>query len=78
LNLIGQSGTTPHEIYEDLQKEEKELLKKHKSDFKTLVKTKGIRLPANVTTDQFEQSLGQYEQYKDLDTRVKCLLHEYY
>lgn len=48
LDLVGQPGTTPHEYFEDMAKEEKELLKEHKSAFKQLIKSNGIRFPSDV------------------------------
>ena len=38
LDLVGQPGTMPIEYFEDLAKEEKEVLKEHKSAFKQLIK----------------------------------------
>lgn len=38
VNLIGQPGTSPHEFFEHFVNEEKEILKKHKPSFKTLIK----------------------------------------
>ena len=37
-NLVGQLGSTPREIFEDVVNEERDLLKVHKSPFKQLVK----------------------------------------
>lgn len=38
LDLVGQTGSTPLEFFEDLVREEKDRLKEHKSGFKQLVK----------------------------------------
>ena len=63
LDLIGQVGSTPHEYYEDMVREEKEQLKLHKSDFKQLLKSNGIRLGSSVTFDRFETTLTAYQWY---------------
>jgi len=78
LDLVGQPGTTPHEYFEDYVKEEKDLLKEHKSAFKQLIKSNGIRFPSDVTFPTFSARLEVFDSFKDLSTRVKILLHEYY
>ena len=49
LDLVGQVGSTPLEFYEDLVRQEKDLLKHHKSGFKQLVKQKSIRMGSDVS-----------------------------
>lgn len=49
LELIGQVGSTPHEFFEDFVRQEKDLLKNHKSTFKQLVKQNSIRMGSDVT-----------------------------
>ena len=39
-NLVGQPGSTPHELFEDTITEEKDLLKIHKPSFKNLIKVR--------------------------------------
>ena len=53
LDLIGQSGTTPCEYFEEHVRKERDQLKLHKSAFKGLVKQHGIRLGSDVTQDNF-------------------------
>jgi len=38
VNLVGQVGSTPHEIFDDLVNEERDLLNFHKAPFKQLIK----------------------------------------
>jgi hypothetical protein len=38
LNLVGQPGSTPHELFVDALVEEGEILKKHKPAFKHMIK----------------------------------------
>lgn len=78
MDLVGQPGTTPHEYFEDFAKEEKDLLKEHKSAFKQLIKSNGIRFPSDVTFPTFNARLEVFDSFKDLSTKVKILLHEYY
>ncbi len=40
LDMLGLPGSTPQEIFQDLIKAEKDVLKKHKSSFKTLIKVR--------------------------------------
>ena len=63
MNLVGQLGSTPHEIWEDLIAEEVDILKIHKPGFKSLIKSNGIRFPNNVTFEAFDQHLSQYPEY---------------
>ena len=51
LGLIGQVGSTPLEYYEDMVKQEKDQLKHHKSNFKTLVKQNSIRMGSDISFD---------------------------
>lgn len=48
-NLVGQTGSTPREIFEDAVNEERDLLNVHKAPFKALIKANGIRFAFNVT-----------------------------
>jgi len=78
LDLVGQPGTTPYEYFEDFAKEEKDVLKEHKSAFKQLIKSNGIRFPSDVSFLAFDGRLEGFDSYKELSSRVKILLHEYY
>jgi regulatory protein YycH of two-component signal transduction system YycFG len=59
-------------------KEEKDVLKEHKSAFKTLIKSNGIRFPSDVPYSAFCARLEVFDSFKNLSMRVKVLLHEYY
>ena len=78
MDLAGQSGTTPHEYFEDMCKEEKENLRVYKSAFKQLIKSNGIRFSSDVPFSSFNGRLEAFDSYKDLNTKTKILLHEYY
>ena len=63
LDLVGQVGSTPLEFFEDFVRQEKDLLKHHKSNFKQLVKHNSIRMGSDVTFAQFETVLQTHEWY---------------
>ena len=58
--------------------EEKENLKEYKRSFKQLIKSNGIRFASDVPFPSFNTRLEAYDSYKDLNTKTKVLLHEYY
>ena len=78
LELLQQPGTTPHEIFEDTLKSEKEMLKCYKTDFKKLVKTNCIKFPSDVPFDVFDLAVSKFEFFEQLNDAAKMLLHEYY
>lgn len=79
LDLSEQHGTTPHDVFEDVIKSEKEILKQYKADFKKLVKTNGIRFAADVPFADFNEAMSKFEFFSKLDDPMaKTLLHEYY
>lgn len=58
LNLVGQHGQTPHEIFEDALSEERDLLSMHKPPFKNLVKVFYLVI-SNFDIDQRDQVCQQ-------------------
>jgi len=77
-NLVGQPGSTAHELFDDLVKEEKEILEKYKPPFKSLIKSKGIKFPHDVEFAVFDTRLSQHAEYGSLGPRARVILHEYY
>lgn len=63
VNLVGQQGSTPHEIFDDLINEERDLLNMHKAPFKQLIKQNGIRFPSNVSFEIFDSDLKRFPEY---------------
>ena len=63
LDLIGQVGSTPLDYFEDFVRQEKDLLKHHKSNFKQLVKHNSIRMGSDVKFGEFEAVLQTHEWY---------------
>lgn len=78
LNLVGQLGSTPHEIFEDAISEERDLLNIHKASFKNLVKTNSIKFSSNIPFEQFDAELKKYPEYGELSDKARHLMHEYY
>jgi pre-mRNA-processing factor 40 len=77
-NLIGQAGSTPHEIFDDALNEERDILNMHKAPFKALIKANGIRFASTVTFELFDTDLQRFPEYQQLSDRARHLLHEYY
>ena len=71
-------GSTPHEFFEDYVRQEKDLLKHHKSSFKQLVKHNCIRLGSDVAFENFKAALERHEWYLEQPDNIKVLLYEYY
>ena len=57
VNLVGQPGSTPHEIFDDALNEERDILNVHKAPFKALIKANGIRFASTVTFEHFDGDL---------------------
>ena len=76
--MLEEGCSTPHDLFEEMQKAEKDLLKQHKDQFKSLVKAHQVRFPQDVAFFEFTQAMDQQAKFKDLAGDVKHLLHEYY
>jgi hypothetical protein len=73
------NGSTPHELFEDAIKNEKEILKKYKAEFKKIVKTNNIRFASDVGFEEFSEGMQRFEFYTALTEPIaQTLLHEYY
>lgn len=59
-------------------RQEKDVLKSHKSNFKQLIKQNSIRMGSDVTFSQFEGVLQAHEWYTQQPQNIKVLLFEYY
>ena len=55
LTLVGQIGSTPHEIFDDAITEERDLLSMHKPSFKSLIKVSPILECAHYGIEQWNQ-----------------------
>lgn len=66
------------EFYEDLVKQEKDLLKHHKSSFKNIVKQNSIRMGSDTVYSQFNATLTPYPWFESQPENIKVLLYEYY
>jgi pre-mRNA-processing factor 40 len=77
-NLLLQSGSKPVDIFTDYLKQLKERFQDFKIKFKTLLKTKSVRLGADITKEDFTKNLSAHEEYISLPEDIKDLLYDYY
>lgn len=77
-NLLLQGGSRPVEIFRDFQEQEKEKFNVHKVAFKSLLKTKSIKLGADISKEDFNQNLSMHEEYANFSEDIKDQLYEYY
>lgn len=76
--LLLQSGSKPVDIFYDYLEEQKQRFQEHKTKFKTLLKTKSVRLGADISKEDFNKNLEAHEEYATLPEDVKELLYDYY
>jgi len=76
--LLLQSGSKPVDIFYDYQSREKDNFQEHKIKFKTLLKTKSVKLGANISKEDFNKNLSEHEEYSTLPDYAKDLLYDYY
>jgi pre-mRNA-processing factor 40 len=76
--LLLQSGSRPVEIFYDFQDREKSRFNDHKVNFKALLRTKSVKLGANISKDDFNKNLSEHEEYAVLPSDIKELLYDYY
>lgn len=70
-------GSQPREIFEDLVLEEKQVLKKVKTIFRSLVKDHQIKF-VDRTRESFLESLGGFAEFRALGQLEQQLAYEYY
>ena len=73
--------SSARDLFDELCREEKDLLKKHKDQFKSVVKQKQVRFPVTITFEDFQTEISIFYQETSptqLTTHVQHLLHEYY
>lgn len=76
--VLLQDGSTPEEIYRDFQEKEKQIFNDHKIAFKNLLKTRSVRLGAEISKDDFNKNLSEHPEYTSLPEDIKDLLYLYY
>ena len=77
-HLLLQSGSKPVDIFNDFLKQQKERFQEHKTKFKTLLKTKSVKLGADISKEDSSNNLSAHEEYASLPEDIKDLLYDYY
>ncbi len=76
-NFVGQPGSTPHDLFDEFLRSEKEKFKKQKSALKQIIKNSGIKLSSGITFEDFDKTLNTYPEYSQLDEQNRKFLHQY-
>ena len=77
LNMLGQEGSTPMELFQDKIQELKKEYKKIKKIFKEIIVKNNIEFKFQITFEEFDNLISKYEQSKLISTDMKQLLYEH-
>ena len=77
LNMLGQEGSTPLELFQDKIQELKKEYKKIKKIFKEIIIKNNIEFKFQITFEEFDNLISKYEQSKLISTDMKQLLYEH-
>ena len=77
LNMLGQEGSTPMELFQDKIQELKKEYKKIKKIFKEIIIKNNIEFKFQITFEEFDNLISKYEQSKLISTDMKQLLYEH-
>lgn len=77
LNMVGQAGSTPKELFDDFISAEKEIFKQQKGTLKQIIKTGTIDLNSQMTFEDFDAEFGKYPEYSKIEEKNRRFLHEY-
>ena len=77
-NLLLQSGSKPRDIFYDFLDIEKGKFNVHKVRFKKLLKTKSVKLGADISREDFNKNLEEHPEYLEFPEDIRTLLYEYY
>ncbi|CAI2368037.1 unnamed protein product [Moneuplotes crassus] len=77
-NVLLQSGSKPSDIFYDYIDIEKEKFNEHKTKFKNLLKTKSVRLGADISQEDFHKNLSEHTEYLEFPEDIRNLLYDYY
>ena len=77
LNLLGQSGSTPHDFFNDVIMALKEEYKKNRKILKTILRDNTIKFSPNISYEAYTDILVQYKEYSDIKSELKPILYEY-
>jgi len=76
-NLLGQSGSTPQQLFEDFILREKENFKRQKGTLKQIIKSGSLNLSSKMSFAEFEAAFGKYPEYAKIEEKNRKFLHEY-
>lgn len=77
-DLLLQPGTKPIDIFKDVQDILRDKFNVHKVAFKSLLKTKSIKLGTDISKEDFNKNLNEHIEYSPLPPDIKDLLYDYY
>ena len=77
LNMLGQEGSTPLELFQDKIQELKNKYKKIKKIFKEIIIKNNIEFKFQLTFEEFDNLISKYEQSKLISNDMKHLLYEH-
>ena len=77
LNLLGQSGSTPYDFFNDLIISLKQEYKKNKAILKQILKSNTIKFSSNITYENYDEVLSKFEDYKKIKPDLKSVLYEH-
>lgn len=73
-NLVGQEGSTPMDLFDDMMEDLKKEYKKNKDNLKVILKSNNIKFSNNVTFDFFDERLKPFYDYSKLSLDQKKML----
>ena len=77
LNMLGQTGSMPKELFDEFISSEKETFKQQKGTLKQIIKTGTIDLNSKMTFQEFDTEFGKYPEYSKIEEKNRKFLHEY-
>ena len=77
LNMLGQEGSTPLELFQDKIYELKKDYKKVKKVFKEIITKNKIEIKYQISFEEFDNLISQYREGKIISTDMKKLLYEH-
>ena len=77
LNMLGQEGSTPLELFQDKKDELKKDYKKVKKIFKEIINKNKIEIKYQTSFEEFDKLISQYREWKIISTDMKKLLYEH-
>ena len=77
LNMLGQEGSTPLELFQDKKDELKKDYKKVKKIFKEIITKNKIEIKYKISFEEFDNLISQYREGKIISIDMKKLLYEH-